>query len=94
MFTPQQDRLPILQTLCAKSLPLGGRRADRLDMVADHARPRAQPMHRGGGKAERQGAVGHDLPIETRAAAENEEAGNVRERRFGPRPQQALGQPE
>ena len=37
-------------------------------------------MHRGGGETERQAAVRNDLSIETRAAAENEQAGDIGER--------------
>src|ERR1700677_1003908 len=76
----QEDRFPIRETLSAELLALRGRGADGLNVISDHARTRAYPVHRGGGETEGQAAVRNDLPIEAGAAAENEQSGNLGER--------------
>ncbi len=50
----EQDRLPVPQPLRAKLLLFGRGRADRLDMIGDHARPAADPMHGGRREAKRE----------------------------------------
>src|ERR1700738_783159 len=44
----QEDRFPVCKPSSAELLALGGSRADGLNMVFDHARARANPMHGGG----------------------------------------------